>query len=307
MNGRSRAFRITLAALVLLGLAVPAISQKAPTPEGPPYRVGGEVSRPEILTNTRPIYTELARRARVTGFVIVEAIIDEHGDVTNVRVLKGLPMGLDQAAVEAIKTWKFKPATLAGQPVPVYYVLTVNFQVDGAPFGSGPIFAKFLEQNPQFAADLQAKRHQEASALLDRQATERPADPGIAYARIYLLLDQGQLQDAWQKALDNHGPERYESLASVGAFAWKRAGDKARSGEKRAEEIELGLQAEAAAMAENPEGVDAIRYKSWLVREKAGLTLDPRGRQALNAEADRLGQQATKLQNAKGPGTADRP
>ena len=60
---------------------------------------------------------------------IVEAIIDTGGNVTNVRVLKGLPMGLDRAAVEAVQRWKFKPAMLEGRPVKVYYVLTVNFQV----------------------------------------------------------------------------------------------------------------------------------------------------------------------------------
>jgi protein TonB len=57
----------------------------------------------------------------------VQAIIDKQGTVTNVKVLKGLPMGLDNAAVETIKTWKFEPATLNGKPVDVYYNLTVNF------------------------------------------------------------------------------------------------------------------------------------------------------------------------------------
>jgi protein TonB len=61
--------------------------------------------------------------------VIVEAIIDENGRVTNVKVLKGLPMGLDRSAVEAVQRWRFKPAMFQGRPVKVYYVLTVNFQV----------------------------------------------------------------------------------------------------------------------------------------------------------------------------------
>jgi protein TonB len=61
--------------------------------------------------------------------VIVEAIIDEKGNVTNARVLKGQPMGLDKAAIDAVTRWKFKPATLQGRPVKVYYSLTVNFQV----------------------------------------------------------------------------------------------------------------------------------------------------------------------------------
>jgi protein TonB len=94
-----------------------------------PLRVGGGVSKPEIITQVKPAYPEVARKARLQGSVIVEAIIDEQGNVTNVRVLKGLPMGLDRSAVDAVQKWKFKPAQFQGRPVKVYYVLTVNFQV----------------------------------------------------------------------------------------------------------------------------------------------------------------------------------
>jgi protein TonB len=92
-------------------------------------RVGGNVSRPEKISGNPPVYTEMARKARLQGVVIVEAIIDEHGGVVNARILKGLPMGLDKAAIDAVQRWKFKPATLAGRAVKVYYTLTVNFQV----------------------------------------------------------------------------------------------------------------------------------------------------------------------------------
>jgi TonB family protein len=302
MPDRLRAFRRLLTAtalLALLGHAMPAISQEATPTDGPPYRVGEGVTRPELLTSVRPVYTELARRARVTGTVIAEAIIDEHGDVTNVRVLKGLPMGLDQAATDAVKMWKFKPATLKGQPVKVYYVLTVNFQVDGALFGSGPMLAQFLKEHPELETQIRGNHKPDATALLDRLATQHPEEEaGIFLARNYLLMAGGSLQDAWQKAMDDHGPERCESLATVGAFAWKKAGDKARPADKRAEDVELGLQAETAALGENRNGVEALHYKSWLLRSKAELTGDAGDRQKLIDEADQLERDVKALQDA---------
>jgi protein TonB len=94
-----------------------------------PVRVGGDVKAPVKKFYPDPQYTELARKARVAGIVIIEAVIDRNGNVTDARVLKGLPMGLDNAALEAVKRWKFQPGTLNGQPVPVYYNLTINFQL----------------------------------------------------------------------------------------------------------------------------------------------------------------------------------
>ncbi len=121
-----------------------------------PYRIGEGVTRPEIISSASPVYTEIARLHRVTGTVIVETVIDEQGNVTQARVLKGLPMGLDRAAVEAIRTWKFKPATLDGRPVKVYYILTVNFQINKDVSGHNPAFGKPGE-DPEFDAPVMAR------------------------------------------------------------------------------------------------------------------------------------------------------
>lgn len=165
---------------------------------GPPYRVGGEVSRPEKISGPPPVYTEMARKARVTGVVILEAQIDEEGNVTDARVLKGLPMGLDKSALDAVMTWKFKPAMRYGQPVPVFYVLTVNFMMDDTFLG--PVFIRFLGNNPEFAQSFRDRSFEDAAELLDLWEVARPGDFEIALARVYLLVEQEQLEEAGQSA-----------------------------------------------------------------------------------------------------------
>lgn len=107
-------------------------------PDGPPtkgsdgdgpYEVAGDVKAPVKLVYPRPPYTEEARRARVEGVVILETVIDRDGLVTEANVLKGLPHGLSESALSTIREWKFKPAMLEGEPVPVYFMLTVNFRI----------------------------------------------------------------------------------------------------------------------------------------------------------------------------------
>jgi len=102
-------------------------SQDSTAPEI--LRVGGEVSAPVKIEGPKPEYTDIAHRARVQGVVIVQATIDENGDVTDAKVLKGLPMGLDQKAIEAVHQWKFQPATRNGEPVKVYHNLTIEFRL----------------------------------------------------------------------------------------------------------------------------------------------------------------------------------
>ncbi len=108
---------------------IPDAPPAPPEPEGP-IEVGGEVEKPERIHSPQPRYTEIARKARIQGTVIVQAIIDRQGDVTHVKVIKGLPMGLSEEAVKAVRQWKFQPATLRGKPVDVYYNLTVRFQLN---------------------------------------------------------------------------------------------------------------------------------------------------------------------------------
>lgn len=285
--------------VVLAALIVPvatAQEEKA----GTPYRVGGAVTRPELISKTTPVYTELARRARVTGVVILEALIDEAGDVTNLRVLKGLPMGLDQAAVEAVKNWKFEPATLEGKPVKVYYSLVVNFQLSGSPYrGAG--FNRFLQQHPDFAAALEGERYDEAAKLL-------PAAPGADLARIYLLLEQGSLgslDDAWQAAQGYAGASLSEVLRAVAAFALRDARRTDLDTAARLAAADVGLQAASRAIEADEDSTDALGDKSSLLRAKAELASDPGEQQRWRAEATRLDERATELRRAEAASDAE--
>jgi len=98
-------------------------------PSSQPWRLDASITRPVPLDTPRAHYTETARRAGIQGVVIIEAVINEKGRVEDTRILKGLPMGLDQKAVEAVSSWRFKPATREGKPVKVFHVLVVKFDL----------------------------------------------------------------------------------------------------------------------------------------------------------------------------------
>jgi TonB family protein len=168
---------------LLLFLLASASLAQTPPPVRPPYRVGGNVTRPEKISGAPPAYTVEARKARVTGVVILEAVIDEQGNVTDVKVLKGLPAGLDQSALEAVQSWKFNPATLDGRPVPVYYTLTVNFTMESEPT-FGPLLLKFMRDDLDFGGLVTHRRFDEALALLEAVTrVPRSASPGPMSSR----------------------------------------------------------------------------------------------------------------------------
>ena len=95
-----------------------------------PYRVGGEITWPEVIRKVSPDYSAFDREViRPRGVNITELVIDEKGDVQEVRTLKGSHPKIDEAVITAVRQWKFKPATLKGRPVRVYFTLTVNVDI----------------------------------------------------------------------------------------------------------------------------------------------------------------------------------
>ena len=93
------------------------------------YTVGTGVSKPEVLTKVDPEYSEEARKAKYSGMVELEVIVDTEGRARDIRVVKSLGMGLDEKAKEAVGKWKFRPGTKNGQAVNVRARIDVNFRL----------------------------------------------------------------------------------------------------------------------------------------------------------------------------------
>jgi TonB family protein len=90
---------------------------------------GKSVTAPRATHKEPPRYTEKARQERIQGLVILRLVIDETGGVTEVDVLKGLPHGLTESAIETVERWEFEPARHDGKPVSVIYNITINFRL----------------------------------------------------------------------------------------------------------------------------------------------------------------------------------
>jgi protein TonB len=110
---------------------VAAVAPPPPKPTAPQrVKQGGNVTAASIITQTRPLYPPLARQARIQGNVVLHAIIDKDGKVAQLEVISGHPL-LVQAALDAVKQWRYKPTQLNGDPVEVDTTITVTFTMGG--------------------------------------------------------------------------------------------------------------------------------------------------------------------------------
>jgi periplasmic protein TonB len=119
-----------------LGGSVPNADPIPPPPPPPappvpkdPVHVGGNIQPPKRLSYVGPVYPPIALAARKEGLVILEALIAEDGTIRDVRVLRSDPL-FEQAAIAAVRQWRFSPTRLNGQPVPVVMTVTVGFDLD---------------------------------------------------------------------------------------------------------------------------------------------------------------------------------
>jgi len=104
------------------------VSLPAPAPQEPIRYVIG-MTPPEVVSRVEPRYPASARMIRSEGTVVVEVVVETDGSTGEVRVLRGISKVLDEAAVAAIRQWRFRPARVAGNPVRAYHTVTVRFEL----------------------------------------------------------------------------------------------------------------------------------------------------------------------------------
>jgi TonB family protein len=96
---------------------------------GGPFRPGSGIEAPRLLREVKADYTEDARRRGLEGEVVLEIIVTRNGTVGDVKILRRLGAGLDERATQAVRQWRFAPATRKGTPVDVVVEVSVEFKL----------------------------------------------------------------------------------------------------------------------------------------------------------------------------------
>ncbi len=99
--------------------------------DGPPgiYPMGKGMTAPQVIFNPEPSFSDEARKAKAQGIVLLMLVVGKDGHPYDIRVRQTLGMGLDEKAIEAVKNWRFRPATLNGQPVATQIAVQVDFHL----------------------------------------------------------------------------------------------------------------------------------------------------------------------------------
>jgi protein TonB len=113
----------------VLGGVVGGILPASPPPPVAAVRVGGQIKAPKIVRQVPPAYPDLAAQARLTAMIILEALVDVNGSVRSVSVLRCAPL-FDDAAIAAVKQWRYRPLLLNGVPTEFILTVTVKFNLD---------------------------------------------------------------------------------------------------------------------------------------------------------------------------------
>lgn len=111
-----------------LGGGLVAGNSKQPVAPAVPLPIGGDVKTARLISSVPPVYPTLARSQHIEGQVLVDALVDVNGRVSSMKVVSG-PGLLHQSAMDALRQWKYQPATLDGKTVPMHLTVTIQFKL----------------------------------------------------------------------------------------------------------------------------------------------------------------------------------
>jgi TonB family protein len=129
----------------------------APSKPTGPLRVGGNIMMQSLISQAMPIYPEFAKKAHISGTIVLHAIIGKEGTVEDLMYVSG-PMELMRAAIDAARQWRYKPTLLNGEHVAVDTTISIVFKLDDSAAVSSPSVSQIptpsLADDPQFQADV---------------------------------------------------------------------------------------------------------------------------------------------------------
>jgi len=166
-------------AAISAALHISAQTAGSQTEVPPPIKldkIGGNVKPPRVITQTEPEFSEQARAAHYQGVCILKVVVGVDGMPSNVRVVNPLGMGLDEKAVEAVRTWRFEPARKDGEPVAVEIAVEVDFHLLTK---DDPRIEKLREKAD--AGDAKAELDLATDYLEGRNAVPRDQAQGMAF------------------------------------------------------------------------------------------------------------------------------
>lgn len=113
----------------LPGEPLPPPPPPPPPVAAKPVRIGGDIHAPALVKRVEPLYPPFAASAQLEGLVILEAVVDEEGRVTDVTVLRAAHPLLDREAIAAVKQWRYSPLKLNGKAHPFVLSVTLSFRL----------------------------------------------------------------------------------------------------------------------------------------------------------------------------------
>ena len=209
----------------------PSVAPVAPPRPRQPLRAGGVVQDSKLIHRVEPVYPELARRTRAEAVIVMEVQIDEQGDVTDVSIARGHPL-FDQAAIDAVKQWRYSPTLLNGEPVPVVTTVTIPFRIQDTVFetriligddgslkelGGNPVTSAMLQRGP---VALQVSSGSKVPFAAVERALAFLRDEGVRDIRLLsttYLLAAGRLFYTTPPLAGTHFVRPIEIPTSIGA------------------------------------------------------------------------------------------